>query len=110
MNYQEAYEKAVGKGAVEQVTTSIYKFDEEGQKLIGKLVSTEPFTEGEFETEVTKYTIDTDAGLVSCVLGSATDKQLTRQKLLGKLVCITFYGKVTLKDGRQVNRYGVEVF
>lgn len=110
MSYQEQYQKAKEAGQTEEVTTSIFRFEEEGQHLIGKLVDISPFAGGDFETDVNQYTLDTDNGRVSCILGSAADKQLTQQDIIGKLVCITYYGKVSLSDGRRVNRFSVEVF
>lgn len=109
MNYSDEFLKAKEDGKAEEVTSSIYKFEEEGQDLIGKVVAIEEFTEGDFETDVNKYVLETDIGRVSCVLGSATDKQLTGAELLGKLICITFRGKASLKDGKQVNRFQIEV-
>jgi len=110
MNYREKYEKAKEAGKTEQITEQIYKFEEEGQQVMGLVVTATPFTGGEFDAEVLRYVIDTDEGRISCVLGSATDSQLSNKKIVGKLVCITFHGKKTLSDGRSINRFSVEVF
>ena len=110
MSYTDQYEKAKEKGKVEEITKQIFTFTEDGEKLIGVVVDIQPFNEGDFDAEVNQYILDTDDGRVSCILGSATDSQLTGKEIKGKLVCVTFHGKKTLKDGRQVNRFKVEVF
>lgn len=109
MSLVEQFGKASEKGKVEQITTSIYKFIEEGQVCIGIVKDIRPFTEGTFDTEVSQYVLETDEGLVSMVLGSATDKKIAGQKVNGKLVRITYRGKTHLEDGRSVNDFAVEV-
>jgi len=109
MSLVDSYNKAEEKGKVDQITTAIYKFLEEGQECIGIVKDIRPFTEGSFDTEVNQYILETDEGLVSMVLGSATDKKLAGQKISGKLVCIVFKGKTHLEDGRSVNDYTIKV-
>lgn len=109
MNYADEFNKASEKGKVDQISTNIHTWEEEGTVLIGKLVAVEPFTEGSFDTEVNKYLIDTDFGLVSTVLGSATDKQIARKIKPGCLMCIRFEGKKHLKDGKAVNLFNVRI-
>lgn len=108
--FEEMYNKAKDGGKVDQATFTIWKPEEEGERIIGNVVKVEPFEQGTFDTEVNQYLISTDRGLVSTVLGSATDKQLDKWELTGKLICITYHGKNQLSDGRQVNNYQVEVF
>jgi len=108
--YEEMFQKAVDAGKFSEATATIWKPEEEGERLIGVVKKIAPFTEGQFDTEVKMYLIETDNGLVSTVLGSATDKQLDKWDLNGKLIAITYHGKNTLADGRQVNNYQVQVF
>lgn len=110
MGYQEEYEKAQKAGATKEVTKNIQSWSEEGETLIGKVVEIGPFNEGTFETEVSAYLIDTDDGLISTVMGSATDKQLADLEIIGKLIHIEYRGKKQLADGKQVNHFKISVW
>ncbi len=109
MGYAEEYMKAKGKGKLDQITTNIYKFTEEGETLCGKLLKIEAFTAGEYDVEVNAYIMETDMGRMSMVLGSATDKQLDKHKLIGKVIAITYHGKKELDGSKHVNLYTIEV-
>ena len=109
MGYIDDYQRAKEKGKTEQVTTIIYKFEEEGDVLVGKVLDIRPFTEGKFDTEVHCYILETDMGRVSTVLGSATDKQLDKAKVKGKIIAITYHGQKDIAGGQSVNLYTVEV-
>ena len=109
MGYAEQYQKAKDKGKLDQITTNIYKFTTEGETLVGEVVKIIPFTAGDFDVEVKAYIIDTEIGRISCVVGSATDKQLDNFKLVGKVIAITFHGQKDLEGGKHVNLYTVEV-
>ena len=110
MNYEEEYAKAKEAEAVTEVTRNIQSWSEEGQTLTGKVVEIGPFNEGTFDTEVNAYLIDTDDGQISTVLGSATDKQLEKLDLMGKLIHIEYRGKKQLADGKQVNHFKIMVW
>ena len=109
MNYADEFNKATEKGKVDQLTTIIHTWEEEGTEIVGKLLRIEPFTEGQFDTEVNKYVLSTDMGIISTVLGSSTDKQLADKIKEGDLICIRFQGKKHLSDGRAVNLFDVVV-
>lgn len=96
-------------GDFEQVTTEIvsWKDAEEGKYIVGTLVDIQPFTGGQFDTDVKQYILETDEGLVSTVLGSATDKQVKDVVKKGDRVYIEFRGKMHLDDGRSVNKFRV---
>jgi len=110
MGYREEYEKAKEKGKVQRLTRQIWTWDEEGQILIGKCNSIDPFTEGQFDTEVNSYTIETDDGIMTTVLGRATDKQLAKVDPVGRMLAIEYRGKKPLADGRSVNLFKVDVW
>ena len=109
MGYKEQAEAAAKSGRVQNVVAEIVTWDTEGQEVIGKVTNIEPFTEGGFEAECNKYTMDTDAGPVSLVMGTATDKALGKFDLRGLLLRIVYQGKKALADGRRVNRFQVYV-
>lgn len=110
MGYKDEYEKAKGKGKTKTLTTMIHTWEAEGEELIGKVIDVKPFKEGKFDTEVDCYYIDTDDGIVTTVLGSATDKQLKEIDPVGQMIYIKYNGKKLLADGRSVNNFHVEVF
>ena len=110
MGYKDDYEKAKEKDKVQTLTRQIHTWDEEGQVLIGKCIGIEPFTEGQFDTEVNSYTIETDDGIMTTVLGSATDKQLNKIDPKGRMLAILYRGKKPLADGRSVNLFKVDVW
>ncbi len=107
---REDYEKQKEKGKVTRLTRQIWTWDEEGQILVGKVKSIEPFTEGMFDTEVNSYIIETEGGIITTVLGSATDKQLSKIDPVGKNIFIEYLGKKELKDGRSVNLFNVDTW
>lgn len=106
---KEEMQKAFDESESTLHTTDIFNFDEENQELVGIVVDVKPFTGGKFDSEVNQYVIDDGEDIVTCILGTATDKQLTEIDLKGKLVSITFKGKAHLEDGRSVNRFKVRV-
>ena len=91
----------------DDLTTLIHTWDEEGQVLQGRLERTEPFTDGNFDTDVLCYVLKTPEGLVTTVLGSATDKQLAGKVKAGDFIRIMFQGQKALEDGRHVNLFQV---
>lgn len=110
MDYEQDYKKAKEKGKTQRLTKQIWTWDEEGQILIGKVQAIEPFSEGMFDTEVKSYIIETNEGTITTVLGSATDKQLSKVDPIGRNIYIEYLGKKALKDGRSVNLFNVDVF
>jgi len=110
MDYEKAYQKAYESQKTTQLVKQIITWDTEGQKVIGKVVAIEPFTDGRFTSEAKVYTLETNNGLVTCVLGEATDKQFLKEDPLGTLVAITFKGKKMLDDSRQCNIFDIQSF
>lgn len=107
--YEKEWDAAEEKGKTVQLTTEIHTWDEEGQIIIGIVKEVSQFTGGIFDTEVNQYLIDTRHGLVSTVLGSATDKQLEETNLTGRKIKIVYRGKKEMKDGKQVNIFDIKV-
>ena len=107
MSYKEQMDQARHKGKAKAITVDIHTWTEEGQELIGMVNQIKPFVSGKFDTDVLQYTLETDDGLKSTVLGAATDKQLEGRIKEGSIVCITFHGKKEIGQGRNVNRFEV---
>lgn len=109
MGFKDEFIKAQDKGKTKTLTRLIHTWEEEGEELFGRVVSIEPFTEGQFDTEVNSYQIETDIGIVTTVLGSATDKQLAKIDPVGMKIYIKYNGKKMLKGGNSVNLFHIEV-
>ena len=109
MGYKDEFQKSQEKGKTKVLTTIIYTWESEGQELYGVVHDVRPFKLGKFDTEVDCYIIQTDDGLITTVLGSATDKQLKEVDPIGMKIYILYKGKKQLDDGRQVNLFHVEV-
>lgn len=110
MSFEDEYRKAKDDGKTESVTQQIVSWEEEGQELFGVVVRTEAFTGGKFDSEARSYIMLTDQGMVTTVLGSATDKQLDRIDVKGAKLHITYRGKKDLEGSRQVNIFDVETW
>lgn len=108
-SYMEQYQEAKIKGKLKRRTYRIHTWSEDTAHLTGEVLSVKEFKGGTFDAVVNAYTIATDEGVVSCVLGSATDSQLEGTDLIGQLVHIEYCGKKELVDGRQVNLFNVDV-
>jgi hypothetical protein len=109
MTYSEMLEKAKKGNKVKQITSDIKTWESEGDFILGKLIKVEPFSEGEFETEVKKYTFDTDNGIVSTVMGAVADKQIAGDEMLNSVLYITYKGKKKSKKGHMVNKFDMVV-
>jgi len=108
-SYKEMYEGAKNAGRLERPTYRIHTWSEDSALLIGRVEGIDDFRGGRFEAEVKCYRIATDEGMVSCILGTYTDTQLSQVDLLNHVVCIKFCGQKPLEDGRKVNVFDVDI-
>lgn len=108
-SYEEQWAKAEADGATKPISREIFRFENEGDVLLGKVIEIKPFTDGEFDTEVSQYILDTDDGVMSCILGSATDKQIQGKVSVDDVVRFAFKGKTETAKGNQVNVFDVKV-
>ena len=109
VSYDEVFDKASAEGHVQNVATEIITWEKEGQTVTGVVRRIDPFTDGKFDSEALKYTLDTDNGPVSLVLGAATDKRLGGGLVDGALVRIVYRGQKPLEGGQRVNLFTVTV-
>ena len=108
MTYEEMRQKAIEDNQMDQLTIPIHSWKSEGEELIGLVKEIKEFQDSKFETSCKQYIIHTDTGLVSTVLGAASDKQLEKQKILGRVIWIIYKGKGSLDDGRQFNKFEIK--
>ena len=62
MSYLDQWNKLNGEGKVQERQYRIYRWESQGDSLIGRLVRIEPFKYGKFSEQVNSYLIDTDDG------------------------------------------------
>lgn len=91
----------------EPLNVDIHSWKEEGDWIAGQLKEINDFKEGNFDNTCMQYIFKTDDGLVSCVLGQAVDKQVKDKMKIDNFYYIKFKGKLSLDDGRSVNRFSV---
>lgn len=100
MMYSEMYERAQREHAVESVNVNFWK-PEKGDHIVGRLAFIEDYQGDNMMEPCKRYTIETDEGAQSVLLGSATDKKLDGKLAEGLIVSIGFGGKIPIKGGRQ---------
>lgn len=108
--YEAAYKAAQEKDTVARLDLKMVQWGDPGSVLIGEFVSQEDMTSEKFEGTVQRYVFKTDAGLMSCLLGSATDKQIEGRMQPGDLMRIEFEGQKDIGSGKTVNLFKIEKF
>jgi hypothetical protein len=109
MSYEERLAEAKKNGGTHEVTSMIHSWDEIGQYIVGEIEDISDFTGGKYDAKVKQYTIRTDKGRITTILGSFTDKQLADIVFVGVILCITYQGQKTLEDSRSINLFSVEI-
>ena len=107
MTYEEQFERAEKEKQVRELSYEIIKWEEEGQEVIGEVIGFETFESGNYETDCLVWKLQTDEGLVSCVLGGVADKRMMDVST-GDLLQILYRGKKELKEGRRVNIFNIK--
>jgi len=107
MKYEDFLTQNDPNEAGEPVSIDIHTWETDGTRIIGELKDIQPFEGGEFEQKCNRYIFKTDKGLISTILGSSVDRQIQPEKYIGKVLCITYNGQISLKDGRRCNRFTV---
>ena len=105
--YAKLMEQAKKDKSLKQLSVEITKWEEEGQFIIGKLMSVVPYKSKKFKDEVLKYTFDTDEGLTSCICGASVDPIFQSENLVGSIIMITYQGKTELDSGNRMNVFEV---
>lgn len=101
MSYAEQAEKAIKDGAVERLTTEIYKFVE-GNVLIGKFLSREKVLSKDKKLpDFFRYHIDTDDGPVSVLFSGAFDNDTGAKLKGGAVYQFTHKGNMKISGGRE---------
>jgi hypothetical protein len=113
--FKERMAKAKAAKQTEDISFNIYKFEDEGDSIVGELLAAgrikiknpDPTKD---DNEVIQYRILTDDGPVCVVLGVSGDKSIEDNKVKkGDVLEITYQGQKELDKGRRVNLFGIEV-
>ena len=107
MTYAEQFEQAAREKEVRELSYEIIKWEVEGQEVVGEVKGFETFESSNYETDCLVWKLQTDEGLVSCVLGGVADKRM-QDVTTGDLLHIVYKGKKELKEGRRVNIFNIK--
>jgi len=105
MDYEKMFKSAVDAGKMEEVSVIPFNFITEGQTLIGRLLSRKVHHFDETDSDCMEYTIDTDAGKVSTILGALVDQKAELKD--GEIYAVTYKGKTALSASRSARIYQV---
>lgn len=106
--FEQEYERT--RDEAESLNVQIVQWTEEGQTVCGIFHEHSVMPDTKFDVPVQRYLIQTAAGLASCILGSATDKELVGKLQKGDLLRIEYQGKKDIGGGRSVNIFDVKRF
>lgn len=107
MNFAEMKKLADKAKAKIDMTPEFYQFKTKGDCVTGRLKSFSEVASGLTEGTYLQYMFETDAGLVKCALGKATDKEIGSLITIGRVYNIEFQGKEKISGGRSVNKFKI---
>ena len=108
MSYEEMFEQAESEGNIQPLSVEIVSWTEENQTVIGRLVDIEIFQGDKDKGECNAYIVEADTGLVSFILGSATDKRLQDLEV-DNIMKVVYRGQKEIKGGNRVNLFNITV-
>jgi len=107
MDYTELFDQAEEEGRIVFNSVEIMKWEKEGQTLTGELLAIEIFDGNRYSEQCNKYLLKTNSGIVSFILGAATDGRL-QDITEGMIIRVVYKGQKELKDGKRVNVFDVK--
>ena len=111
MTYEEMLSQAVEGGTDEDLGREIYRFENSGDGIVGRVLGWEALTLTEGQGTVNSYTIETDDGVKAVILGAPTDRNLEGRLRIGDLISIVYKGKVDVRGGKQrMNTFDIRRF
>jgi hypothetical protein len=105
--YEEIFQEAEDQGNARELFIDIVKWETEGQTIAGEVISFDAFDSGYYDQECLSWHIQTDTGLVSCVVGAVADAYM-QDILVGDYVKLVYKGKKILDNGRRVNQFSIK--
>lgn len=105
MNYADLYKNAVAAKTVRELAPVFVKFEEEGQLVIGKLLSKTTVKSRQSGGSYNDYVVDTDEGTVHFACGNQFDERIGNTLGIGRVYAWTYKGKRDIGKGRRVNEF-----
>jgi hypothetical protein len=98
----------VEAGGGEDLMTKIHKWDKPGDTIIGVLESHTEFESSKYDQKCNRYTLQTNAGRISVVLGAVVDRSLDVERMIGHTLYIKYMGQELTGTGKKMNVFVVK--
>ena len=108
MLYADMLKTAREQKTVRELMPAFFQFKEEGDTLVGRLLSRSKVTSRKSGGEYMDYIVETDDGTVHFGCGGQFDDKVGPSLQEGKVYCWTFNGKRDIGGGRRVNDFAVQ--
>ena len=105
MTYAELHRKATEAKTTKELAPVFVKWTEEGQTVVGRLLSKATVKSRQSGGEYLDYVVETDDGVVHFACGNQFDEKIGGSLGLGKVYAWTFGGKRDVGKGRRVNEF-----
>lgn len=105
MTYAEMLERARAAKTTRELAPAFYKFEGEGDTVVGKLVARALVKSRSNEGTYNDYVVETDDGMVKFHCGNQFDEKVGNALGIGKVYAWTFNGKRSVGKGRTVNDF-----
>lgn len=105
--YKEMAAKAKKAGTAKTLTPELFKFEHEGDTLIGVFVSAAPVAEDQDRGGYNQYVFETDEGIVKVGPGRGFDADCADSLKVGLVYSIEFLGQAKTSRGYNVNKFEV---
>jgi len=102
------YDTAKKGKAVKTLTPQFYKFESEGDQIIGVFISKAHVDSSLGGKGYNQYIFETDEGIIKFGLGQAADTEVAEIFTPGMVYAIEFLEKADISGGRSVNKYNIE--
>lgn len=107
MGYKKMYEEAQKTGAVKDLKPEFFKFEKEGDSIIGRLKSIVHLDSSLTAEGYNHYIFETDEGMIKFPLSGYNDKEIGTQLRKNHVYYIEYKGTVKLEQGRKLKDFHV---
>jgi len=108
MTWKAEFEKAVKSHEAIDMTYQPFEFKAAGDSVVGKLLDIQSTHFEATNSDVNKYILETDDGVVSVIAGAIGDSQLDGRVKPGDLMRFEFVEKKLLTGGRTANIFNIQ--
>lgn len=100
MSYSQLAKVATELGQGKELASKMWQ-PNKGDILVGKLIAVDLFQSATINKPCNRYTFDTDDGIMTCLMGNATDDKIKHSLKLDVLTSVTFQGTMEIPGGRK---------